>query len=302
MRVFIALLASLFFVVACTAPPMTGQQLEDYARYTSLRATEAAAGQLIASSKATEAAAAQSIAQLTAVAISPAVAITSTAPMTGSIAISATDTLTATVVITSTPAVTVTVDASGAKPALAASAILTASTAVTSDGSAHLDRGVISHGRNDCAPNGYGYRDANADAIPVANSIADVDCHPNADAIPVVNSIADVDCHANAGAIPVANTDGHPNSNVVFIPNADAISTIIADPDHFSNRACACIWPNRNTFTGRHGNLRTPLASTSQPGGDRITHSQTNWLTHLNRRRPHLCPHRQDLRWFAAAR
>lgn len=58
MRVFIALLASLFFMVGCAAPPpMTGQQLEDYARDTSLRATEAAASQLIASSKATEVAA-----------------------------------------------------------------------------------------------------------------------------------------------------------------------------------------------------------------------------------------------------
>ncbi len=118
-------------------------------------------------------------------------------------------------------------------------------------GSSHSDRGAISHGRNGCAPNGYGHRDANADAVPVANSIADVDSHPN------------------SNAIPIANTDGHPNCDGDFIANADAsiianaITLFVAGPDPFGNRACACISPDRRTFAGGHGDFRTPLASTS---------------------------------------
>ncbi len=165
---------------------------------------------------------------------------------------------------------TVTVDASGAEPVPSASAILTTSTVVTS--TVPLTPTV-------------------ALSLTVATAAPPTDtatATPTPTAVPVANSIADVDSHPNANAIPVANTDGHPNCDVDFIANADAITIanaitlFVAGPDPFGNRACACIWPDRHTFAGGHGDLRTPLASTSQSGGDRIAHGQTSRHAHLN--------------------
>lgn len=88
--VLLILALLLAVVAACTAPPPTEEQLRAYAQYAELRATDAAASQIIAAAKATEAAAVQQIAQATAAALAPPVTITVTATLTPSLALSAT--------------------------------------------------------------------------------------------------------------------------------------------------------------------------------------------------------------------
>jgi len=118
MRLVLALLSSLLILLlaaACTAPPPTEEQLQAYAQYAQLRATDAAASEIIAAAKATEAAAVQQIAQATAAALPQPVVITVTATLTPTLvvtatmpltatgdAVAATDLLTATVEITAT--------------------------------------------------------------------------------------------------------------------------------------------------------------------------------------------------------
>ena len=83
MRLFLALLISLLLMAlaaACTTPPPTEEQLRAYAQYAELRATDAAASELIAAAKATEAAAVQQIAQATAAALPPPAAIATLTP------------------------------------------------------------------------------------------------------------------------------------------------------------------------------------------------------------------------------
>ncbi len=92
MRLILAFVLAplLLLAAACTTPPPTEQQLEAYAQYAQLRATDAAAGEMIAAAKATEAAAVQFILQATETALTPpatatltpTLAITATAPMT----------------------------------------------------------------------------------------------------------------------------------------------------------------------------------------------------------------------------
>lgn len=120
MRLFLALLIPvLLLAAACTTPPPTEQQLAAYAQYAQLRATDAAAAEIIAAAKATEAAAAQQIAQLTAEAALPTATfvVTATATPTQSITtttpltvtgetIAATSPLTATAAVTTTRAPT----------------------------------------------------------------------------------------------------------------------------------------------------------------------------------------------------
>jgi SH3-like domain-containing protein len=116
MRLFLALLVSLLLTAlaaACTTPPPTEEQLRAYAQYAELRATDAAASELIAAAKATEAAAVQQIAQATAAALPASAVVTATA------------TLTPTLVITTTPPLTATGDV------LAATALLTATGEIT---------------------------------------------------------------------------------------------------------------------------------------------------------------------------
>lgn len=116
MRLYLALLgASLLLLAACTTPPPTEEQLAAYAQYAQLRATDAAAAEIIAGAKATEAAAAQQIAQATAAAAPPASDITVTATLTPTQIISVTAPLTASVegvasieIITATRALTAT--------------------------------------------------------------------------------------------------------------------------------------------------------------------------------------------------
>lgn len=88
--VLLILALLLAVVAACTAPPPTEEQLRAYAQYAELRATDAAASQIIAAAKATEAAAVQQIAQATAAALAPPVAITVTATLTPSLPLTAT--------------------------------------------------------------------------------------------------------------------------------------------------------------------------------------------------------------------
>lgn len=123
MRLILALAAVALGAVlatACTAPPPTSEQLEAYNRYAQLRATDAAASEIIAAAKATEAAAAQQLAQLTATAAPTADAIVATAPLTSTQPVSATlpitgvaeisgalPPLTPTVALTITPTLTV---------------------------------------------------------------------------------------------------------------------------------------------------------------------------------------------------
>lgn len=125
MKSIIAMFFSLLFLTlasACTTPPPTEEQLRAYAEYAQLRATDAAAAEIIAAAKATEAAAVQQITEATAAAAQPAPAITATATLTPSQVITATtpltitgetvaaaDLLTATVEITATAAPTATV-------------------------------------------------------------------------------------------------------------------------------------------------------------------------------------------------
>ena len=125
MKSIIALFFSLLFLTlasACTTPPPTEEQLRAYAEYAQLRATDAAAAEIIAAAKATEAAAVQQITEATAAAAQPAPAITATATLTPSQVITATtpltitgetvaaaDLLTATVEITATAAPAATV-------------------------------------------------------------------------------------------------------------------------------------------------------------------------------------------------
>ena len=120
MRSIIALFFSMLVLTlasACTAPPPTEEQLRAYAEYAQLRATDAAAAEIIAAAKATEAAAVQQITEATAAAARPSLAITVTATLTPSQLITvttlltitgetvaATDLLTATVEITTTAA------------------------------------------------------------------------------------------------------------------------------------------------------------------------------------------------------
>jgi SH3-like domain-containing protein len=116
MKLVLALLISLLLMLlaaACTTPPPTEEQLRAYAQYAELRATDAAASELIAAAKATEAAAVQQIAQATAAALPAPAVVTVTA------------TLTPTLVITTTPPLTVTGDV------LAATALLTATGEIT---------------------------------------------------------------------------------------------------------------------------------------------------------------------------
>lgn len=99
MRSIIALfvsMLSLTLAAACTTPPPTEEQLRAYAEYAQLRATDAAAAEIIAAAKATEAAAVQQITEATAAAAQPALAITVTATLTPSQVITATIALTGT--------------------------------------------------------------------------------------------------------------------------------------------------------------------------------------------------------------
>lgn len=88
--VLLILALLLALLAACTAPPPTEEQLRAYAQYAELRATDAAASQIIAAAKATEAAAVQEIAQATAAALTPSAAITVTAALTPSLALTST--------------------------------------------------------------------------------------------------------------------------------------------------------------------------------------------------------------------
>jgi hypothetical protein len=99
MRPFFALLVLVLLLAltaACTAPPPTEEQLRAYAQYAELRATDAAASEIIAAAKATEAAAVQQIAQATAAAQPPPAVITATAILTPTLVITATAPLTVT--------------------------------------------------------------------------------------------------------------------------------------------------------------------------------------------------------------
>ena len=148
MRLFLVLLISLLLMAlaaACTTPPPTEEQLRAYAQYAELRATDAAASELIAAAKATEAAAVQQIAQATAAALPQPVVITVTATLTPTIVVTATmpltatgdavaaiDPLTATIEITATatPSPTATVLPTSTARALATAAITPTATAV----------------------------------------------------------------------------------------------------------------------------------------------------------------------------
>jgi SH3-like domain-containing protein len=99
MRLFLALLISLLLMAvaaACTTPPPTEEQLRAYAQYAELRATDAAASELIAAAKATEAAAVQQIAQATAAALPTPAVVTVTATLTPSLVLTTTTPLTVT--------------------------------------------------------------------------------------------------------------------------------------------------------------------------------------------------------------
>jgi hypothetical protein len=115
------LAALLTLTAACTAPPPTEEQLRAYAQYAELRATDAAASEIIAAAKATEAAAVQQIAQATAAALAPPVTITTTASLTPTLVIASATPITAVVAAPAaageiTPTVTVTPTLTSTEP------------------------------------------------------------------------------------------------------------------------------------------------------------------------------------------
>lgn len=122
MRPFFALLVLVLLVAlaaACTAPPPTEEQLRAYAQYAELRATDAAASEIIAAAKATEAAAVQQIVQATAAALPPSAVITATA------------TLTPTSIVATTAPLTVTGETTAAMAPLTATVGITATATPT---------------------------------------------------------------------------------------------------------------------------------------------------------------------------
>jgi len=119
LTIVMATLLLLLLATACTAPPPTEEQLQAYAQYAQLRATDAAASEIIAAAKATEAAAVQQIAQATAAALPAPAAVTITA------------TLTPTLVVTATAPLTVTGDAVAASELVTATAEMTATATPT---------------------------------------------------------------------------------------------------------------------------------------------------------------------------
>lgn len=127
---FMSLLLALILAAACTTPPPTTEQLEAYARYAALRATDAAAGEIIAAAKATEAAAAEQIARLTVEAAAPTAIVTTTAAITPSLTMTATPAITATAAITvapsllATPAITLTASIT-TTPVMTSTAVIT---------------------------------------------------------------------------------------------------------------------------------------------------------------------------------
>ncbi len=146
MRLVLALLISLLLLLtaACTTPPPTEQQLRAYAQYAELRATDAAASEIIAAAKATEAAAVQQIAQATAAALTPPAVITGTATLTPTLfvtatmpftvtgaAVAAAEMLTATVEITATAMPTPTAIITATAPLTSTPRALVATVAIT---------------------------------------------------------------------------------------------------------------------------------------------------------------------------
>jgi hypothetical protein len=128
MRLFSGLLilaALLTLIAACTAPPPTEEQLRAYAQYAELRATDAAASEIIAAAKATEAAAVQQIAQATAAALAPPAVVTTTATLAPPVVITATADLTPTVVIDSATPITAAVAVPAAAGEITPTATLT---------------------------------------------------------------------------------------------------------------------------------------------------------------------------------
>jgi hypothetical protein len=100
----IALVSILVLWLAAACTPLTAEQIQEYARYAALRATEAAATEMAASVEATEAAVPSTPTPAAAVEVTTTVTVTATVELTATPTLEAEAPLTATVELTATPA------------------------------------------------------------------------------------------------------------------------------------------------------------------------------------------------------